>query len=113
MDLPYPLTDYNLGFMTGWMVFTKSGRGVAMKLLSAPKYVRFGTAASSVGLAEVGSAAMVGAASVALGAAIGATVGTGIGYAMHGDKGARDALDLYSGKVSPTQYYQTVRSAIF
>lgn len=66
---------------------------------------------AALGTGKVGSLARGGLA-VASGYAIGATVGTVIAYGMYGDEGARDALDLYSGGVSPSEYTNTVWDAI-
>lgn len=39
---------------------------------------------------------------------IGATVGTAISYALYGDEGAADAIELYTGQVSASDYVNTV-----
>jgi len=41
----------------------------------------------------------------------GAIVGTGVSYALFGKEGAKDALDLYTGQVSPTEYVETLAKA--
>lgn len=66
---------------------------------------------AALGTGRIGTAARGGAA-LASGYAIGATVGTVIAYGMYGDEGARDALDLYSGGVSPSEYTNTVWDAV-
>ncbi len=48
---------------------------------------------------------------VVAGYLIGAAVGTGISYAVWGEEGARDAMDLYTGKVGVHEYYDVVSSA--
>ena len=52
------------------------------------------------------------AKSVAAGYAIGALAGTGIAYAGWGKEGAKDAIDLYTFQVSPSEYANTVSHAI-
>ena len=93
---------------------------VASGLWSASNYVRLGSPLASGGralLATGGSTAGgmgvgTAAAAVAGGYVLGATVGTGVAYAFWGEKGARDALDLYTGKVSAKQYGEVVGGAI-
>ena len=50
--------------------------------------------------------------SVAAGYVLGAVVGTGISYAIWGDDGASDAIDLYTGRVSARDYFTTVGRGI-
>lgn len=70
-------------------------------------------AALGTPLVKGGTTTIGGAATgVAAGYAIGATVGTGISYALFGEEGAKTAVDLYTGGVSPGQYISTVSSAI-
>jgi len=52
------------------------------------------------------------AASVAAGYVVGAAVGTGVSYAFWGEKGARDAMDFYTGQVSVKQYTTVVGGAL-
>jgi len=47
-------------------------------------------------------------AATAAGYAIGATVGTGIAYAVWGEEGKQDAVELYTGQVGWDQYWSTV-----
>jgi len=47
-------------------------------------------------------------AATAAGYAIGATVGTGIAYAVWGEEGKEDAINLYTGQVGWDQYWSTV-----
>lgn len=51
-------------------------------------------------------------ASAAVGYGIGAVVGTGVAYAMYGEEGAENAIDLYTGQVSAGEYFDTVGSAL-
>jgi hypothetical protein len=71
-----------------------------------------GTTLVRGGSATVGGAAGRIVGSVVAGYAIGAVVGTGISYALFGQSGMDDALDLYSGQVSFTKYVDTVGSGI-
>jgi len=64
---------------------------------------------SAVVRAGVSVATFAGAA--VAGYAIGAVVGTGIAYAGWGGAGARDAVSLYTGGVTPRQYFSTVGGA--
>jgi len=52
------------------------------------------------------------AASIGAGYVLGATVGTGVAYAFWGEEGARDAMDLYTGKVSVKKYTTVVGGAL-
>ena len=79
----------------------------ALGRIAYPAAVRTTNAA----LASSGTIALYGSA-VTAGYAIGAVVGTGISGALFGKSGARDAMDLYSGKVSINQYFDVVGSAL-
>lgn len=68
-----------------------------------------GTTLVRGGTTTLGSLAVAAAG----GYVIGSAVGTGIAYAGWGEKGASDALDFYSGRVSADQYFSTVGSALF
>jgi len=48
---------------------------------------------------------------VAAGYLIGATAGSVISYAVWGEEGARDAMDLYTGQVGVHEYVDVVSSA--
>ncbi len=61
-----------------------------------------GTRLSMAGSRTLGGAIVRGAGAATAGYVIGAAVGTGISRIAFGEKGARDALDLYS---SPTKFY--------
>jgi len=84
------------GIRVSWNV----GRATTGAILSTP-------------LTRGGTATIGGLAGAAVaGYGIGALVGTGIAYAGWGSKGASDAFDLYTGGVSPGEYFDTVGSAI-
>jgi len=84
------------GIRVSWNV----GRATTGAILSTP-------------LTRGGTATIGGLAGAAIaGYGIGALVGTGIAYAGWGSKGASDAFDLYTGGVSPGEYFDTVGSAI-
>jgi len=52
------------------------------------------------------------AAAVAVGYIAGAAVGTAVSGLIWGDKGARDAIDLYTGQVGVHDYFATVGGAL-
>lgn len=60
----------------------------------------------------VASRAAVFTGAVAAGYAVGAAVGTGIAYAGWGEEGASDAVALYTGQVSFSEYTTTVGTAL-
>jgi len=93
---------------------------MARGLWAGSNYLRLGAPLAGGGralLATGGSSAGgmgAGTAVAAVGAGylLGASVGTGVAYAFWGEKGARDALDLYTGKVSAKQYGKVVGGAL-
>lgn len=95
----------------GWAM-TKFGVRATGNVAIASTRALLGTTLVRGGTTTFGGALARGGAAVALGYAIGATVGSGISYAVWGEKGARDALDLYSGGVSVDEYFSTVGKAL-
>jgi len=115
-----------LGLTHGWIVghvetaIVRGGPWLLTGLWNASNYVRLGSPLASGGRALLatggssagGMGAGTAVAAVAGGYVLGATVGTGVAYAFWGEKGARDALDLYTGKVSAKQYKTVVGGAL-
>lgn len=62
-------------------------------------------------LAAAGGVAGTYAAAVGAGLVLGSVVGTGVAYLGWGAKGASDAVGLYSGQVSWSQYKRVVGGA--
>lgn len=81
---------------------TRTGQFVIQRAIQ-PAAVRVAVASGTIALYS---------SAITAGYAIGATVGTGVSYALYGESGARDALDLYSGRVSPSQYAEIVGGAL-
>ena len=81
---------------------TWTGRGVVRGSTWA-----YGSRAGLAARGAVATSAMY-AAAIGAGYAIGATAGVAISQAVWGDEGAQDALDLYTGKVSWDEYWDTV-----
>ena len=71
-----------------------------------------GTTLVRGGSVTAGRALATGGGAVAAGYIAGAIVGTSIAHAMYGKEGAKDALKLYTGRVSRDEYFSTVGSAI-
>ncbi len=107
-----------------WMTTTAAAahpttRALGLKMASYGIRVTFNVARSgavaflSTPLVRGGTATVGGVAGAAIaGYGIGALAGTGIAYAGWGSKGASDAIDLYTGGVSPGEYFDTVGSAL-
>ena len=91
-------TTRSIGFGMG-----KFGVRATANVTIASTRALFGTTLVRGGSMTLGSAVMVGTASVGLGYALGAVIGTGISQVVWGDEGAQDALYFYSHPVKATR----------
>lgn len=120
MDFPYTpsvfdeaVTTYLAGHGAWYLTGTPQGRatlarhskwvGTAGRSFASWGWQSGGRTAATFGAKAAGA--------VAAGYVIGATVGTGLAYVIDGDRGVDNAIDLYTGKVSWAQYWDTVGKA--
>ena len=82
-----------------------AARGAAVVAWRASNVIRLGGATVSIGLGELLGAVIVGYA-------LGATVGVGVSWLGWGNKGARDAFELYTGQVSAREYFSAVKQGL-
>ena len=94
-------------------------RKAGLKMASFGARVTLNVAKATTGavlktpLARGGTTTVGGlAGAAAAGYVGGAAIGTGIGYAMDGKRGASNAIALYTGQVSLDEYTDVVSSAI-